>query len=277
MMPRFILAKYVPQLNRMEPRNIGVILWAKGEIASKFLPVESADFIADVDGYQWWINSWLKAVASSEVRPLRGKPVSKKSPESMDAILSLQEGQFLLVDAGELLEDIRKSQIQEAVQFLFQDLVAFKSSSTDVEKAGSALQQGIKSIFETSGIVNRGDYHTGYKVECAVYGSKREIKFSHALGNGKPNAIFQEAALKREQSVYSTALKVHTVIEAAIIRKERCGIIVNGEDIDSDASQDNYELLLNVAPVIDISKKDAVDQLLKIASKRLPVRQPKPH
>ena len=32
--PRFLIAKYAPDLRRMEPRNIGVIVWNEGTTAA---------------------------------------------------------------------------------------------------------------------------------------------------------------------------------------------------------------------------------------------------
>jgi hypothetical protein len=30
--PRYLIANYIPDLRRMEPRNIGVVLWALGAV-----------------------------------------------------------------------------------------------------------------------------------------------------------------------------------------------------------------------------------------------------
>ena len=35
--PRYLLAKYIPDPLRMEPRNIGVVLWAEGNVAARFV------------------------------------------------------------------------------------------------------------------------------------------------------------------------------------------------------------------------------------------------
>ena len=34
--PRYLLAKYIPDHLRMEPRNIGVVLWAEGNVTARF-------------------------------------------------------------------------------------------------------------------------------------------------------------------------------------------------------------------------------------------------
>lgn len=47
--PRYLIAKYIPDLRRMEPRNIGVIVWSPQGVAARFA-AEKADTDGDVDG-----------------------------------------------------------------------------------------------------------------------------------------------------------------------------------------------------------------------------------
>ena len=124
MTPRYLLAKYVPDLSRMEPRNIGVMLWANGEIAARFLPKQEANFIGDLETYDWWVKSWTDAIAEDTIAPPRGKAIPKRDPQCIKALLTRQQDNYLLVDAGELLESIGKRELNAAVEFLYADLVA---------------------------------------------------------------------------------------------------------------------------------------------------------
>ena len=47
--PRYLIAKYIPDLQRVEPQNIGVIVWAPGVAAARFA-AEKADRPGEVDG-----------------------------------------------------------------------------------------------------------------------------------------------------------------------------------------------------------------------------------
>ena len=35
--PKYLIAKYIPDLNRMEPRNIGIVVWSPEGIEARFL------------------------------------------------------------------------------------------------------------------------------------------------------------------------------------------------------------------------------------------------
>jgi hypothetical protein len=73
----WFLAKYVPDLRRNEPRNIGIVLFCNGIASARFL-AENADGSIDgrtlrsfrsSDNYRAWIHRWrhdLKAVRSEE-------------------------------------------------------------------------------------------------------------------------------------------------------------------------------------------------------------------
>ncbi len=64
--PRFLIAKYAPDLRLMEPRNIGIILWSSGVVAARFIgesdagPVTPPTFIArkNKQVYVQWLRHW---------------------------------------------------------------------------------------------------------------------------------------------------------------------------------------------------------------------------
>ena len=66
--PRYLLAKYIPDPLRMEPRNIGVVLWAEGNVAARFVgESDSPDSgsrlprrlgLPDRQVYKKWVQYW---------------------------------------------------------------------------------------------------------------------------------------------------------------------------------------------------------------------------
>lgn len=124
MEPRFLVAKYAPCLRRMEPRNIGVFLWCRGSVAMKFLEPKQAKFVRDKKTYARWVEYWKRQVASDSIEQGRGHMVSRSSPAFMDALLETQNGNYILADAGFLCDDVPKREIDDAVSFLFEELVA---------------------------------------------------------------------------------------------------------------------------------------------------------
>ena len=141
---RYILAKYVPDLARMEPRNIGVIVWSKGKFCARFLDKTDIGAIQvnDRDTYERWVVYWSRLVTADAIRPRRGRPVSAADPTSIDALLSTQKGNYILVDSGEMLEQLRRTELQE------DQLVSHKSISPD--KTFSSLNRYTDENHSTS-------------------------------------------------------------------------------------------------------------------------------
>jgi hypothetical protein len=255
----------------MEPRNIGVILWANGQIAARFLLKSEVAFVGDTEAYDWWISTWNDALAGDSIKPLRGPAVPKHDPSCMDALLTKQEENYLLVDAGELLEPIGKRELTDAVDFLFGDLVAQREAvdrtSVVSTKRSAALREYCQRVFKVTGIADRPDYHEGYRVQCPVYGVKKHLKFNHAIGNGDgiPTAVFQQTNLHIQQSVNSSALMLHSVTNSATVSKNRCAALARETDVLSESDEESVELLKAVCRIIFVDRKHADEEVVEVA------------
>ena len=265
--PRYVLAKYVADLSRMEPRNIGVFLWANGEIAARFLPAGDADFIGDKETYEWWLSKWNGVIIDEVIVPVRGTPIAKTDPKCLNALLTQQEDNYLLVDAGELLEPIGKRELSDAVSFLYGDLVALSPTERPESKrrTSEGLNANCQQVFASTGIASRPDYRENHPVECPVYTVKKHLKFNHFLGNGKPDALFQQANVRSQQSVNSTALMLHAVTETATVPKHRCAALARKADINSDAAEEGVALLQAVCRLIFVDSRDAGEEIREVA------------
>lgn len=259
MTPRFLLAKFVPDLSRMEPRNIGVFLWAKGDIRSRFLTDDEANFIGDKENYARWQKFWNGKIGGTEIKPERGVAVSKSKPECMDALMTNQAGQFILVDAGDLLRPIGKRELREATDYLFQELVA--PASLPAHVAARGFSEKCDGVISKSGLSERGDFHKKYKIECAVFGSKRPLRFSYGIGNGTPLAVFQRIQLSSEQSVNSGGLLLHEITDRAIVDKANCAALVQKSEVNSEIAEDYLKWLTHICQIIDIDEHDAPEQI----------------
>ena len=123
--PRFLIAKYAPDLQRMEPRNIGLVLWNKGRIAARFLSMNEARFVVtEPDVYQRWIEFWSELISKDVIQAPGQKAVAKNDEQCLDAILSTQDGNYILVDAGFVPTLVPVRDTQKAADYLFGRLVA---------------------------------------------------------------------------------------------------------------------------------------------------------
>ena len=266
MTPRFVLAKYVPDLGRMEPRNIGVFVWWKGSLCARFLDADDVDDLNDVDTYDRWKAFWSRMVEDGLIRPKRGKPISTQDPSCLDALVSTQKGNYLLVDSGELLKKVRKNELPHVLDYLFDDLVADpKSGAKEFKSKGLATR--CRAVIEQSGIAKRDDYKSKFPVKCPVYGVNRHFFVSFGLGNGEPHALFQRVSLTNPNSVNGSALMFHSLADTALISSGSCAALVQESDINSNAAEEGIELLSRTCKIIDVDHpKEAAASVKDVAA-----------
>lgn len=250
---RIVLAKYVPDMSRMEPRNIGVFLWTKGTIHARFLENADAMFVNELDTFDRWKSYWTDIIAADSICPHRGKPVLRNDAACMDALITTQDGNYILVDCGEILESVGKRDATKAVEFLFTELVAVPPKNAGRNSSGIAISFAAQcdAVFERSGIVRNGHFKRNEPIECAVYGIERHLHPNYYFGNGKPEAIYHRANLASEQSVISGAAMIRALTDAAKIRAERCRFLVKKNVDASSAAEEGLALLNHLCGVID--------------------------
>lgn len=261
--PLFAIAKYVPDIHRMEPRNIGVIVWADGMVASRFLgetrngnvnppPMVSKN---NRHAYRQWITYWKYQLDLLQIRRDNGEVVPRDSPEFLDALKEKSKEHFRLVSAGRLLEGIQASEIGDFTNEMFGRLV--ESEPTIGAKAeAAALMSACTSMMDASGIRRRPDYRSGFLLSRRVHGVFRPFPIDYALGPmGSPLSILQRVLLTRHQSVDSNAFMFDALMndEERRIPKENCVAMVNKALAITDDSVSGLQMLENMVTVVDVS------------------------
>jgi hypothetical protein len=119
-MTRWFVAKYIPDLRRREPMNIGVVLFCDGKRFARFLGESEADMIdgrharwwaSSLSNYRAWVHRWRYDIAKS-----------KTAEDFAGSNRILADSSYYLEPGGELLS----SDPIEPVSFLdrlFADLV----------------------------------------------------------------------------------------------------------------------------------------------------------
>ena len=116
---RFLVAKYAPDIKRMEPRNIGVIAWCDGCTDARFLGEDESPprhlKIRDTRNYRKWLSSWRKQIAKPLLELGHGQIVEKSTPEFLDALREWSRDSFLLVEGGEIIEAAARTELSGLV------------------------------------------------------------------------------------------------------------------------------------------------------------------
>src|SRR5205814_776714 len=121
--PHYLIAKYIPDLRRMEPRNIGVVVWTPGAVDARFV-AEKPDhpgqldrrsipsFVTSPDAFRQWVVYWRREMEKSEIEPVAGGArVARSSPEYLSTLMSGNRGNFHLVEGGVLLDPLEPEEL----------------------------------------------------------------------------------------------------------------------------------------------------------------------
>ncbi|MBL0035369.1 MAG: hypothetical protein IPP26_06275 [Flavobacteriales bacterium] len=130
----YILATYIPHMQRFEPRNIGVLVWSPQGVAARFI-AERAERPGEVDGrsipafvtspsaYKQWVQYWREMLRHQTfTAPESGKLVALSSPEFMQAVLETGRGNFVLAEPGEIWNAEPGEDVTVTADRLFADL-----------------------------------------------------------------------------------------------------------------------------------------------------------
>lgn len=138
---QFAIAKFIPDMMRMEPRNFGVVVWNRGECVGRFIGDDKANDgrslsslgVQDKHTYLQWLDYWRTLMGQASIRTKTGEEIPRTEPEFLDALCGTSRDNFRLNSAGFLSEVTPKSRTTDVVQSLFENLVLSRSSGRPVQ------------------------------------------------------------------------------------------------------------------------------------------------
>ncbi len=239
--PRFLVAKYIPDLQRMEPRNIGVVVWSPVGTAARFL-AERSDRPGTVDGrsvpgfvtsqqaYRQWIQFWRSELDRPAIEPAEdGAHVPQGSPNFVEALRATSGGNFVLVDGGFLLDPVAGDELLQLVEHLYAILVQTSIGDEARDQDLDAICDRL--IYETR-LNWDSHFYTRYRVEYQIApGVREEFTFSHAYANGVVQRLYQRVPLSKRpttlrKNVHDAAWMFEKVIENETIQPDQGAALV---------------------------------------------------
>jgi hypothetical protein len=225
--PTYLIAKYAPDVARMEPRNIGVILWASMGVECKFMPSADAHFVSDVSMYDRWTRFWADACRKPELETKNGI-IKRRDVAFLKALRETQAGNFFLYEGGFIADNVPAVERENATDFLYRTLVA-TPGSLDVEAPAvrDSLEARCDALFEEAGFLGRDEFIPEYALEIDAEGVKVPFKFDYAWENGSLGALFLRVHLTVQPSTTNAAyLFEHAKVSAR--KAERYALISHG-------------------------------------------------
>ena len=265
---KYLLAKYIPDLHRFEPRNIGVVVWSPHGIEARFL-AEHPSRLGEVDGrsipsfvtspnaYRQWIRYWRDAIAGAAIRPLGGgEALSFKSPGFIDALQQTARGNFAVVDAGSVLDEIEEEELSAVADQLFVQLV---EANAPKEPRDLDLEVVADQLLERLHLDRHRNFYTNFPVQCTVRGVEEEYVFSHAFANGTLQKLYQRLAIPKDRTrlrknVHDVAWSFEKVFDQRIIEPQNAGVLVYATE-EQEAQPDvkrSLQLLGSMTQVINL-------------------------
>jgi len=268
---RFLVAKYIPDMRRLEPRNIGVIVWTDGHLSAHFLG-EGGEIaraprrlgVQNQDTYRQWIRYW-RSEMSRPTLSINGNDqrIARESPEFIDALRQRSKENFVLVDGGFVTGHVNPGDIDEVVQDLFVGLVEEGDDSGDSHAEDAILlKKAVSHIFHASGIDGVQGYQAKTPLTFSVESHVFAFTFDWTVYTDSPQAVFQHAMLTRPMSVNSAAFMFSCLARADFqpyrVRKERCLALVRttAAIMDNEAAVRELEKLKAYSTVVDVSDEE---------------------
>lgn len=189
---KIMVAKYMPDSRRGEPRNVGVLIAGPGTSAMRFYgqrPDGSVDgrrtpgMIRDLEAYKLWVEYWAEALSVGD----------------SDRLLGLKTDSYYVEETGEVLRDPQIDQLDALADRYFEELVTERPPEEST--ASQDLVAAVDRLIESPAIAERVSVRREYTVPIQVKGHPVELRFPYAFENGRVT-VGQRVLLGDESRAY---------------------------------------------------------------------------
>lgn len=260
-MQNYLIAKYVDDIRRNEPVNVGVIVFEGQQVLARFegeddnqnIDKRRIRRIGGRDSYVAWVQHWRRLLASAG---------SHGPDASLERVLTESgSNDFYVEHGGTILLDHDARDLDEAVRDLFARLV-----KPEDLPAPPSLKQKSRTALRIAGAALDDDDHfrENVDVKLEVKGEEFDDRFSYAVKNGQWHFL-QEVAFDPQKLVKSRKeanncafLMEHAITDGGGLRL----VLFDGADID-DATEPLLARIEKIAPAVDVGNATAAAAVLQ--------------
>lgn len=271
---RFVVAKYIADRRRMEPKNIGVIAWQDGAVYGRFAgeangtikPPRSIDRGAR-KAYMSVVESWRLQFDKQSIPIGRGRDdVTKASPEFLQAIARYSQENFIIVDGGHVSAIASGATLPSVVDNLFGEIVDGPELH-EKRRQSSLTRLCDKLLAPLSG---NSDFHSdGFSIPHQDF----PFSFSYAFGEKEnPVLLMQAVSLANPDQVTSAAMKFRCVSEdSRVVTREKCASLVDDSHGKGPNARRLVTFLSRYSEIVSLSNLNTA--ALQLARLGLPLAQ----
>jgi hypothetical protein len=260
-MTSYLIAKYVQDLSRNEPRNIGVIAYDGSRAVARFDGEDDAERvdlrrvrhrITGSRTYLAWVEYWRRALREPGIldRSIKGAPPGDSTV--IDRLLEVPGGDFYLEPGGTILFDASRPELRETVDELFTRLVREDEQPTPPD-----LRKKSRDALAAAGapLDDEARFKERVPLPVDVEGVRVEEEVSYAVMNGSWNFL-QEVSFDSSSPRRSRKEVSHCVFLFEHALRESGSLILYDQ---TDLVAESYpllELLRRFGPTVNVDNTD---------------------
>ncbi len=279
MSTRFLLAKFVPDLRRMEPRNIGVVVWSEEAVVCRFAG-ESEDGVrppanlhVSPNAYRQWVDYWRLWIMRDKIKGDDGVEVKRSEARFLDVLKQKSREQFMLIDGGLLMKNVGSNDLPELLNELFEELVGTGKPPTKLDahaESAQRLHNAAKKAMKEAALDRRPDFHSSFDWFCPVgkTKTKQHFHFDWALHGRRPKMLMSRLLLWNQSDVESLAFKFEKMRDAYDLPKEQCTAMVyaTGDVLKEKDVKAAKKMMEEIGTVVNLADGErAADSLRSLA------------
>ncbi len=194
--PRYLIAQFVGDAMRMEPKNIGVIAWTPNAVASRFfaerngLIIQSQvpDFIREPSIYVQWVEHWRSLASQEKIEPLGGgEAIGRGDERFLAALASYSKKSYFLRDGGVILDVVED--VDDLAEYLFDTLVEYRG--TRRKGVRNFCSEAVKS----TRLPSLRAFKKDYPITANVLGKQDRFTLDYSVVNGLPKFAIQSVSM----------------------------------------------------------------------------------
>lgn len=268
-MIHYLVAKYVDDLSRNEPTNIGVVVYDGSRALARF---DGEDENARIDlrrvrsritgshAYRAWVEYWRTVLEQPDKADRGLKDVASGDSRVIEQLIASSGRDFYLDPGGKILLDAEANTLQEVLDDLFARLVRHPDPPvppTLREKSREALAQAGAPMNDES------RFKEQHIVSLDVQGAQFSDEISYAVRNGTWHYL-QEVPFSPDKPRASRKEATHCAFLFEHLPEIRqSGVFLYDRNDLTSPQYQLLEMLMKLAPVVNVNATDEAAERLQ--------------
>lgn len=218
---RYFVAKYIPDLIRQEPRNIGVVLWTPSGVLARFIGEDDdgrldsrrvPEWLGDATVYREWVAFWRGQCAKgldAILGPLEALDYDSEGRIRDTLLGEVSKAHWILAPGGVVLDPVEYGQDGTLLTRLFDQVISFTPLIDQL--ATLPVEQIVGTLIKALDLKKNPHFHKDYHLKVKTK-TGYELTLDYAYVGKKVNRVWQTLPVFPHQK------QMHTYAESTAFR-----------------------------------------------------------